>query len=391
MGMTMKNPTVWDKNGPLRFVIFILVFTLTITLIFAFLRSSDSVDSMAKKGQTLSGSPNSSPQNLYPIVGYSPPEESSAELYPVETPTLVPQSTSMIPDFHSFTGITVDGSIVQQNIDVSSLLANLILQNGSLQGQPYIPEGLPVAPEVIIGPDGRYAVGNSNSDFPYSTVARINWVYYPGPVASWCTGWMVGRSTVITSAHCLYDAIKRPDNPWVYDVTAFPGYNIASNQAVPFGSCNFLDYFVPNLWILNGQPKEYDFGYIRLGCDIGNKSGYLGYTFFEGSGAGKFLQLIGFPQDKSFGNEMWLGLGSLLHSDELFTYYDNDTVGGNSGSPVWEIGYAACPSCVLAVHSREAIFGSENGGPRVADLLLAMLFQESYYVTRQIFLPLTIK
>ncbi|MFZ3150995.1 MAG: hypothetical protein WA116_04845 [Anaerolineaceae bacterium] len=72
-------------------------------------------------------------------------------------------------------------------------------------------------------------------------------------------------------------------------------------------------------------------------------SGFLWFTPYNGSGSGNYLQVAGYPQDKDeYGKQMWFGLASPLHSEPFFTYYDNDTIGSNSGAPVWEFGNPTC-------------------------------------------------
>ena len=145
---------------------------------------------------------------------------------------------------------------------------------------------------------------------------------------------MISPSTVLTAAHCLYDAINHPSNPSAVDIVAFPGMDVTSSNPIPFGSCAAIEAFVPFQWALNVQPKEYDHGFIRMDCTLGYESGIFGFRTYPDSSFTTFL--VGYPEDKhDDGNEMWYGLGTMLHSDTLFSCYSNDTVGGNSGSPVW--------------------------------------------------------
>ena len=165
--------------------------------------------------------------------------------------------------------------------------------------------------------------------------------------------------------------------------------NNTSSNPIPFGSCVALEYFVPTQWIDYAQPKEYDHGFVRLACTIGYESGILGFRTYTNSNFPTVL--VGYPSDKQIhGEEMWYGFGSMTHSDAIFSYYSNDAVNGNSGSPVWQNGYPSCPFCIVAVHSNYFPTVPENGGPRVAGDLYAFLLYEKNYVTQQVFIPLII-
>jgi hypothetical protein len=78
------------------------------------------------------------------------------------------------------------------------------------------------------------------------------------------------------------------------------------------------------------------------------------------------IDLAGYPaavQGEGNSRAMWHSSGIVLSEADLIVYYDADTSGGNSGSPIWQ--YFPDPALirVIAVHSFGAV--RFNGGPRL--------------------------
>jgi len=306
------------------------------------------------------------------------------QIYPITTPTFPPQPNQP-------TSIPTDRPVYITNHGQIITLPDEYLgaSDNPIEVQPTIPEYLPITPVGIIPPDTRYPVGSSNTTFPYSAVVHYDKTWADTYEAKWCTGSMISPSTVITAAHCVYDAVEHITDPWAVNIIAYPGKDSTSPNPTPYGSCTALEVLVPRQWIEYGQPKEYDNAFIRLNCTIGYDSGIFGFRTYIDSDFTTFL--VGYPDDKnSDGTEMWYGLGSMLHSDPLFSYYNNDTLGGNSGSPVWQHAYSYCSNCIMAVHSRYFPDVPENGGPRVAGDFYEFLLYEREFITQQLILPMVI-
>lgn len=241
----------------------------------------------------------------------------------------------------------------------------------------------------VIGPDGRFPIGDENTTFPFPAIVRLGFRWLDTGRESWCTGWLVGQSSVITAAHCLYDAIGHPSAPTSGMMTAHPGLNYQSSNPIPFGSCPEFERWVPYEWVYNGQPSIWDYGVVRLNCRIEEGTGLFGFReFYQIDGD---LELAGYSQDKdSTGHELWSGYGYVTSLEPRLVHYNNDTFHGQSGSPVWENGYIPCQFCSIAVHSRPDINESSNTGPRVASYFLyQLLYERNEFHLFQNFLPFT--
>lgn len=241
----------------------------------------------------------------------------------------------------------------------------------------------------VIGPDGRFPIGDENTTVPFPAIVRLGFRWLDTGRESWCTGWLVGQSSVITAAHCLHDAIGHPSAPTSGMMTAHPGLNYQSSNPIPFGSCPEFERWVPYEWVYNGQPSIWDYGVVRLNCRIGEGTGLFGFReFYQIDGD---LELAGYSQDKdSTGHELWSGYGYVTSLEPRLVHYNNDTFHGQSGSPVWENGYIPCQFCSIAVHSRPDINESSNTGPRVASYFLyQLLYERNEFHLFQNFLPFT--
>ena len=83
------------------------------------------------------------------------------------------------------------------------------------------------------------------------------------------------------------------------------------------------------------------------------------FLLAEGSLTGTVSQTRGYPNDKPRGTQ-WLSKNCagasgftpchIMITQSRVLSYDNDTMGGQSGSPVYEKGSGACVPCVMAIH-----------------------------------------
>lgn len=377
----MKNKFTFNRIIQQSIIFWCVSFFLFFSAILTNIKEVSSASTIA----TLTPGASLSPNQAYPPPIESSPNESIHSAYPApllnptQEPTKIAQSTVPVD---RIVGITSDGQISDFTQNLGPLYGNVITINGSKYVLQKIPERQNgPAPMRIIGSDDRFQIQDTTY-FPWDAVVRIEGKFAANR-SFYCTGWMLGPSTVVTAGHCVYDyeGIKT----YAYDVKITPGYNSAAMNPAPFGSCIALQGIVMPPWIASGDIG-YDYGVFKLGCRIGIQTGNLGYKTIIGNGVGTSTLLTGYPVDKG-GTTMWAGLGSITSSDSNSFYYDNDEMGGQSGGPVWDVLDPNC-LCVVAVNANAFDPPTMNQGARINDIAFNFLLSSQQFIASQVFLPI---
>ncbi|MEO0788107.1 MAG: serine protease [Bacteroidota bacterium] len=184
--------------------------------------------------------------------------------------------------------------------------------------------------EVIIGADNRIRI-HSTHRYPWRAVCSLlikakTGKYYIG------TGWFIGPGTVMTAGHCVY---LHNEGGWAESVTVMPGRN-GSNM--PYGSIRATHLRSNTSWT-NNRSADHDYGCIILPRNqrVGNRTGWFGFAYMGDSALKKkYLNLPGYPGDKPSGT-MWYHHQGVKRLTSRRIYYTIDTMGGQSGSPVYYI------------------------------------------------------
>ncbi len=191
-----------------------------------------------------------------------------------------------------------------------------------------IPKMQANAQEVIIGVDNRVRVFATTS-YPWRAICSLKITAQDN--SRWIgTGWLVAPRTVMTAGHCVY---MHDHGGWAKSIEVIPGLNDAAR---PYGSCSSNSLRSVNGWV-NSKSRDFDYGAIILpaNCRLGDRTGYFGFgvktdAYLRSS----VLNLSGYPGDKG-GNQQWfMALRPKSVSSRVITY-DIDTIGGQSGAPVW--------------------------------------------------------
>ena len=211
------------------------------------------------------------------------------------------------------------------------------------------PMGAPIGTESIIGRDTRRPVANTTR-FPFRAVVLITFSTPDGGAR--CTGWMIGDDTVATAGHCVHEG----NGGSFYSTSSYeitPGY---TGSSAPYGSCNATNLYTVRGWARGGRD-DYDYGAIKLDCNIGETVGSFGFYWTTNSSSLKRrVKVTGFPGDKPM--TMWFSKGRVTVVQKRRVFYKNDTTGGMSGSPVYH-GKRGCGPCSTAIHA----YGTYNGPP----------------------------
>jgi glutamyl endopeptidase len=205
------------------------------------------------------------------------------------------------------------------------------------------PASAPIGVESIIGPDERTRV-NPTTTYPARATVLIT---FSNPDGSFfCTGFLISKDTVATAGHCVADAgsgafFKRG----TYRI--YPGRNGAGSS--PYGSCKATRLFSVTGWVKDGR-EEFDYGAIKLNCNIGTTVGFYGFFWQLATLKGLPVITQGYPGDKTFGTQ-WKSRDAVRANTVRQVFYRADTAGGQSGSPVWYHRSSSCDTCAMAIHA----------------------------------------
>jgi glutamyl endopeptidase len=182
--------------------------------------------------------------------------------------------------------------------------------------------------ENIIGIDDRIPIKNTTSE-PWRWYGALR-IYFPSGAQYRGTGFLIGPRAVATAGHCVY---MRNQGGWARKIEVIPG---CDGSQKPFGSAMATEFRSTRGWVQDGLP-EADYGCIFL------PNGSFGGTSLGNFGAAAFdtqillaqnAVLAGYPGDKPFA-ELW-GMTARIKAVTAKTLiYDIDTVGGQSGAPVY--------------------------------------------------------
>lgn len=203
--------------------------------------------------------------------------------------------------------------------------------------------------EVIIGTDDRVRITPTTS-FPWRAVCALRITAQDN--TQWIgTGWLVAPRTVMTAGHCVY---MHAHGGWPKSIEVIPGLN---DNLRPYGSCMGTAFRSVIGWV-NDKKREYDYGAIILpnNCRPGDKTGVFGFAVKDNAYLlSSYLNLSGYPGDKG-GNEQWFMARKAKSVAPRVIYYEIDTMGGQSGSPVWiKVGNARY---AVGIHTNGLISGN---------------------------------
>lgn len=198
---------------------------------------------------------------------------------------------------------------------------------GALPPPP--PEGVM---EAIIGVDDRVKI-NDTTIYPFRAIASL--LIVAADNSAWVgTGWFISPKTLVTAGHCVF--IRNSGVPgrdgWVKSIKVIPGRN---GPAMPFGSAVSNNFKSVKAWTVSGN-SNHDYGAIILNTPLGSNVGTFGFGVYNDADLlATTANISGYPGDKP--GTQWFHARRVTSVNPLKVFYDIDTMGGQSGAPVWRI------------------------------------------------------
>ena len=191
-----------------------------------------------------------------------------------------------------------------------------------------IPAAVQQRREVIIGVDNRVRI-NPTTAYPWRAICGLKITAKDG--SKWIgTGWLISPRTVITAGHCVY---MHDHGGWAQSIEVIPALNEAAR---PYQSGTSSNLKTTTGWI-QSKSRDNDYGAIILPANYrpGATAGYFGYAVKDDSYLmSAVLNISGYPGDKG-GNQQWFMALKPKSVSARVISYDIDTMGGQSGAPVW--------------------------------------------------------
>ena len=304
--------------------------------------------------------------------------DSASTATPATNSTVLAASTNTQYSLVSSSGQVTDSSTIQQNSSLSFGSTGSTTNtesNGADMTPPSEAElaamkisTMPTAriiQESILGFDTRYQINPPNT-YPERAVALITYNNN-----SHCTGWLVSKDTLVTAGHCVHGG---GSNGLWGTLSAFKIYPGFSDGNAPYGFCTPKELYSSSGWI-SSADSDSDIGIIKLDCEVGNSTGYLSY-FVANPVDNTAITINGYPGDKASGTQQWGSQGTVSNSTASKLYYDNDTIGGMSGSPVWVKNGETAWAIGIHTNGESILSPSTNSGTRISqnvfDLITAV-------------------
>jgi glutamyl endopeptidase len=229
------------------------------------------------------------------------------------------------------------------------------------------PAGIRIGLETVLGNDDRVKITDTKGS-PWRMIAGLKLKPRPPQTSSFIgTGWFIGPKTLLTAGHCVYSMSDY--NGWIGSIEVSPGRN---GQDFPFKTVTATKFFALQQWINSSNP-DYDIGCIQLAEPLGDTVGYFKIASQTDSDLENALvNVSGYPGDLDNGRTQYFHQNRVLRTSARRVYYDVDTYGGQSGSPVWVQASVNSEPLAIAVHAygtggtAPSLGIQANSGPRLS-------------------------
>lgn len=269
-----------------------------------------------------------------------------------------------------FETIETTGSVGTADPAPSAAAEDLVVHGKS--SERLKPTALRVGLETVLGVDERVRISDTDKN-PWRIIAALRLIPKPPLTSSFIgTGWFIGPRTLLTAGHCVHS--NSDFGGWIGAIDVSPGRNA---DKFPFGTVRATRFSALDAWQKNSDP-DFDIGCIHLDQPLGQQVGYFKIASLSDEDLeDALLNVSGYPGDRGQGREQYFHMNRVLHASARRVYYDIDTYGGQSGSPVWHQASADSERVAVAVHAygvggTAANLGiTANSGPRLTPEVVA--------------------
>jgi V8-like Glu-specific endopeptidase len=210
---------------------------------------------------------------------------------------------------------------------------------------------------AVVGDDNRLAIRNSTT-YPFTTAGFLEITNAKGESFS-CSAAVIGRNTVLTAGHCLYD--HKQAGGWFEKYTFWPAIN--GQNTVPFGG-----YAYDTVYVFGGYISDfdgsydtiwpYDIGMVTFADPVGDSTGWLGYEYDPNLGDFRG-NLVGYHNDKA-AFSLWRSACDVTTENirQIDFVHDCDAAGGSSGAPIYVYDKADQSRTIVGVNIGDAAEGN---------------------------------
>ena len=219
--------------------------------------------------------------------------------------------------------------------------------------------GEPRLLEAVIGTDDRVKVAQTlltNNPWRQICALRIrsqsNQLYVG-------TGWFIGPKTLATAGHCVF---LQDDGGWAKSIDIIPA---KFGSSMPFGKLTATRFSAVDGWTVESS-RDFDYGVIHLSTDgVGLQIGNFEVrSFADAEFVNVVLKISGYPADREQANFQYFHERPIQRVTTTRLFYDIDTFGGQSGSPIWE-DTAENGVVAVGIHTNGGV--TSNSGTRITD------------------------
>ena len=189
------------------------------------------------------------------------------------------------------------------------------------------------------------------------------------------TGWFVAPRTLMTAGHCVFDPLEL--GGWAKRITVMPGRN--GDAPLPFGTAQSSSFSTTDRW-QQAQEEDYDYAAIHLDEDLGTTAGTFGIAVLpDAELKDRLVNVSGYPVEPGEGRAQYFHSNRVKALTARRLFYDIDTMGGQSGSPVWAYLDGSPDPVVVGIHAYGVggvpadLNVVANSGPRILPEVLEVI------------------